>query len=233
MSGGIDMKRICSVALALLMVLSILPMSVLATSPEISDFGFTVIGDDKSTLAPGVTTTAHQGSADTYTWVDNTDTVYIALGRVNLRSDTVINDSTYKATAYFGDSFQRIKVAGGDESGWSLINVNGAQYYVRNDCITTDSGSIIFTDMADTTVYVTAETSLNLRAWTDASNNDSIGATVFNGDELVQTGVGQNGRWARISYKGATLYCVTSYISTTAPSAATTASPITPPPAQG
>ncbi|MBE6596581.1 MAG: hypothetical protein E7641_02820 [Ruminococcaceae bacterium] len=184
-----------------------------------------------TTLAPGATTTAPSNvPADQLSWTDNTDTVYIAVGQVNVRSDTVINDSTKRATAKFGESYTRVKIS----DRWSLIDFKGNQYYISNDCITTEAGSILFTDMAETTVYVIAEKSLNLRQWTDASEGaENIGGTVFNGDELVQTGVSQNGKWARISYKGAVLYCSTSYISTTAPTATTTASPIVTAPPQG
>ncbi len=230
------MKKFLALFLVLVLAFSCVLISCNKDKDETSDDD-----DDESdfvgintqattTLAPGATTTAPSNiPAEQLTWTDNNDTIYIAVGQVNVRSDTVVNDSTYRATAKFGESYTRVKVS----ESWSLINFNGSQLYVSNDCITTETGSILFTDMADTTVYVTAENSLNLRQWTDASGSDNIGATVFNGDEIVQTGVSQNGRWARISYKGAVLYCSTAFISTTAPSASTTASPIIPAPPQG
>ena len=51
------MKRFCSVALAVLMIVSLLPMSVFAATMEesLGTANFTVIDNDKSTLAPGVT----------------------------------------------------------------------------------------------------------------------------------------------------------------------------------
>ena len=51
------MKKIISMVLAVLMILSILPVSVFAASVEssLSDANFTVIDNDQSTLAPGVT----------------------------------------------------------------------------------------------------------------------------------------------------------------------------------
>ena len=51
------MKRICALTLAAMMILTMLPMSVFAanvSSQSLADIGFTVIGDDESTLAPGV-----------------------------------------------------------------------------------------------------------------------------------------------------------------------------------
>ena len=51
------MKRIVSMVLAVLMIISILPVSVFAGAMEdsLSDANFTVIDNDQSTLAPGVT----------------------------------------------------------------------------------------------------------------------------------------------------------------------------------
>ena len=50
------MKKIIAMALAILMIMSMLPMSVFAAdvAADLADAGYTVISDDKSTLAPGV-----------------------------------------------------------------------------------------------------------------------------------------------------------------------------------
>ena len=51
------MKKILAMTLAVLMILSILPMSVFAANSvtDLADAGYTIISDDESTLAPGVT----------------------------------------------------------------------------------------------------------------------------------------------------------------------------------
>ena len=51
------MKRICSMALAIIMMFTMIPMSVFASSVQdsIEKANFTVVDDDESTLAPGVT----------------------------------------------------------------------------------------------------------------------------------------------------------------------------------
>ena len=51
------MKRFFAMALAVVMIISMLPMSVFAAtmSEQYANANFTVIADDQSTLAPGVT----------------------------------------------------------------------------------------------------------------------------------------------------------------------------------
>lgn len=51
------MKRFCSLVLAALILFSVFPMSVFAANVEdsLSAVNFTVIDNDQSTLAPGVT----------------------------------------------------------------------------------------------------------------------------------------------------------------------------------
>ena len=51
------MKKFLAMTLAVLMILSILPMSVFAANSvtDLADAGYTIISDDESTLAPGVT----------------------------------------------------------------------------------------------------------------------------------------------------------------------------------
>ena len=51
------MKRLCAMALAIVMIISMLPMSVFAASVKdsLTSANFTVIDNDESTLAPGVT----------------------------------------------------------------------------------------------------------------------------------------------------------------------------------
>ncbi|MBR4072311.1 MAG: hypothetical protein IKK24_00070 [Clostridia bacterium] len=71
-----------------------------------------------------------------------------------------------------------------------------------------DKEDLIYTDAGDT---VTAKDVVNLRY--GAGTNFDIAGTLKNGEKLTRTGIGSNG-WSRLSYKGKTVYAITSYLTT-------------------
>lgn len=70
------------------------------------------------------------------------------------------------------------------------------------------SQDLIYTDVNET---VTAKEKVNLRS--GAGTNFDIIGTLKNGETLTRTGVGSNG-WSRLKYNGATVYAISSYLST-------------------
>ncbi len=91
------MKRFCAITLALLMLVSILPMSVFASNIDelLSKANFTVVDKDKSTLAPGVEmdelvlyNSSNQRVEMYVTTVDTTvDTVQVKANYLNNQND--------------------------------------------------------------------------------------------------------------------------------------------------
>ena len=185
--------------------------------------------------ATTITTVGNKPASD-YTWTDDTANtmVYVRVDQVNVRSDTLVNDSTYVGTAKFGESYQRVKY----NEQWTVISFNGQERYISTAYITTDNGSVVFDDLAEEkTMYVNVESTLNLRTSTFVTNPDgtkydgNIAAPVTRGVSVVQIGVSKNGNWAKVKYDGQTLYCNTAYLSETEPGDQTGGStPVTPSP---
>lgn len=217
------MKKFLALFLVLAMAFSCILISCGKTDkdedPDSSDDDDFLAINTNATTAGSTTTGNPSGPASSYTWTDVDETVYVTVAKLTVRSDTIVNDSTYKATANFGESYKRIKY----NAQWSLIDYKGSQYYVSSKYVTTDDGSITFSDTAETTIYANVEKTLNLRFWTDASDDTNIGAIVKRGAELKQTGVSKNGNWVRVKFEDQTLYCSSAFVSTTKPSDETTA----------
>ena len=173
------------------------------------------------TEAPTVTTAPDKPSTD-YTWTtDSASTkVYVRIDALNVRSDTLMTEQVIVGTVKFGESYTRVKY----NDQWTVISYNGQERYVSTAYITTDSGSVVFDDITEKTVYINVEATLNLRTSTfvtmpDGTKYDgNIYAPVKRGVAVTQTGVSKNGNWARVKYDGKILYCNTSYLSDTVPS---------------
>ena len=196
------------------------------------------IGVPSATTTVGSTTTAAQtgGTASDYTWTDVNEKVYVNVDALNVRSDTNYSDSTYKSTAYFGESYTRLK----KNDVWSLIDYKGNQYYVATKHLTVEAeaGSIIFTDDATPSkVYVNVENTLNLRSSTYTADRykDNIATSVKRGVELTRIGISQNGNWVKVRFEGIDkdLYCNTANVSVTPPTDSTTGTPTPTPKPQG
>ena len=229
------MKKFLALVLALLTILSV---SLVAcgnnddnpeeTTTEPSDIWTGEATGDGTTTGGGDGTTqpANMG------WTDDGNTVYVAYyHECNLRtSDSEKNESNIAGTAKFGDSFTRVKY----NDKWSVVLVNGAERYIKTEYLSSDNGYSSYQDVTPTTVYVTAD-SLVLRwaVYSEDTAEDTAAVYLDKGDSLTQTGVSANGKWIRVTYKDATLYCSGTYVSTTAPSDDTTettgSSGLTPP----
>ena len=180
------------------------------------------------TEVPAVTTAPDKPSTD-YTWTTDSAscTVYVRVDALNVRSDTLMNDNVIVGTVKFGESFTRVKY----NDQWTVISYNGQERYVSTAYVTTDSGSVVFDDITEKTVYINVEATLNLRTSTYVTNPDgtkydgNIYAPVKRGVEVTQTGVSKNGNWARVKYDDKVLYCNTSYLSETVPSDDPSATP--------
>ncbi|MBQ8267607.1 MAG: SH3 domain-containing protein, partial [Clostridia bacterium] len=111
------------------------------------------------------------------------------------------------------------------DKGWSRLDYNGQAVYAVTNYLTTEAPEInpeqrpednttvtehgmVFTLV---TVNVTAKEEVNLRdkPTTDGSN---IVYTLKNGEYITKTGVCEQSGWARLEYKGQTVYCIDSFL---------------------
>ena len=223
------MKRFLALFLVLILAFSCILVSCKkdeTTEDDGEDDGEGFIGI-ASTTAPTTIDPNGTGNTNTdFTWTEdeNGTTVYIRATALWLRTDTNTSEATKASSVVFGQSFKRVKY----NDAWTLIQVDQDQYYVKTAYITTDPGSVIFSDDAEkTTVYVT-EDKLFLRTSTlyklgTEKYSGNIGATVEKGATLTRVATSQNGMWIRVEYtkpdssEVLTLYCNTDYTSTTAP----------------
>ena len=173
-----------------------------------------------------------------YEWTDdaNGTMIYVVVDGVSVRSDTNSSkddsNTTWRATANFGESYKRIRY----NEYWTQIDYKGNQYYISSTYVTTDNGKVTFTnDEAETTVYVIAA-SLTLRSSTYTGEGaDNAVTYVSKGVSLTRIATSANGTWikVRVTYTpvGETaavtkeLYCKAEFVSATkdAPAATTAA----------
>ena len=232
------MKKFLVLFIALVMALSCVLVSCDkgGETPDNTDDGAWIPQNTPAVTTPAATTAPEAGNkpSSDYTWTDDAagTTVYVRIDAVNVRSDTLVNDNTKVATAKFGDSFKRIKY----NDQWTVISYNGQERYISTPYVTTDNGSVVFDEVAEKTMYINVEATLNLRTSTFVTNpdgtkyEDNIATPVKRGVAVVQIGVSKNGNWAKIKYDGNTLYCNTAYLSETEPGDETVNTPVVPAP---
>ena len=227
------MKRFLALFLVVVLAFSCVLISCKKDEPVEDDgedegegfIGIVTTGGATTTLDPSSSATTNTD----YTWTEDAEgtTVYIRAAALWLRSDANEGDAYRVDSVEFGKSFKRVKY----NDTWTLVQEDQDQYYVKTAYITTDPGSVVFSDDKEkTTVYVT-EDKLFLRTSTlykvaGAKYDKNIGATVSKGQELTRVATSQNGMWIKVEYKYVdeneaekvlTLYCNTDYTSPTAP----------------
>ena len=179
----------------------------------------------QSTPQITTTTTTKKPTGTTesdFTWIEDTQgsLVYVTTDRLNVRSDTNTSDTSFRFTATYGQSFQRVKY----NEAWTAIKYNDQVYYVNSEYVTTDPGYVVFTDDAvETTVYVISS-SINLRSSTN-TEGDNIVLSAKKGDVLTRVATSANGKWikVRVTYipVGSStaitelLYCPVQFVSAT------------------
>ncbi|MBQ7383274.1 MAG: hypothetical protein IJV72_00595 [Clostridia bacterium] len=226
------MKKFLALFLVLVMAFSCILVSCKKNEEEepedTEDDGFIGLGTYATTTGTGDGDPVETGNTHTdFTWKEVNETVYVAVDRLSVRSDTRVAEDTWVATVNFGEKYTRVRY----NSQWSEIEYNGEKRFVATQYVTTSDGSVVFNDMEDKTMYVSAEKSLNLRRWTDASSDaDNIGVQLKRGAQVTLNGMSKNGTWARVKYNGVDYYCNAKYLSETEPGEATnaTTTPITP-----
>lgn len=156
---------------------------------------------------------------DEYTAVS--DVVYTTGSGVNLRTGPG-TDYEVVASVSSGTELARSAITG----NWSEVTYEGQICYVNNSLITTeapegtedaedtDAEDYTVTTTDATTVYVISD--VNLRSGPGTSYD--VVATATAGTVLTCTGT--TGSWSQIEYNGQTVYAYSSYLSTTATTAA-------------
>lgn len=205
------------------------------------DLGFNPFVTTATGTGTGTNNTTPIGTTHTdFEWTDDTNgtMIYVVVDGVSVRSDTNSSkddsNTTWRATANFGESYKRIRY----NEYWTQIDYKGNQYYISSAYITTNNGKVSFTnDTAESTVYVIAA-SLTLRSSTYTGEGaDNAVTYVAKGVELTRIATSADGSWikVRVTYTpvGETstvtkeLYCKAEFVSTTKDaSIATTAAPL-------
>ncbi len=142
---------------------------------------------------------------------------------LSLREDTSLT-SLVITTAANGAELIRTGIATAPDADgitWSRILYEGKVCYASSSWLSNEklaADGMSFKEVKET-VYVTAETSLNLRA--DATLDSSIVAQPAHGVALERTGIMETEIdgviWSRIVYNGRVCYASSAYLSTTAP----------------
>lgn len=114
-----------------------------------------------------------------------------------------------------------------DRWGWSRLEYRGETCYAISSMLTTEIGEnatdvsskeVIEVTMAFTETYdaVTARIKVNLRNMPSTEDPRSeVVHQLVNGEVAVRTGIAVKGEWARVQYKGETLYCINNYLELT------------------
>lgn len=165
------------------------------------DLGFNAFVTTGTGTGTGTATTPVGTTHTDFEWTDDTNgtMIYVEVDGVSVRSDTNASkddsNTTWRATAKFGESYKRIRY----NEHWTQIDYKGNQYYISSKYVTTDNGKISFTaDEAETTVYVIAA-SLNLRSSTYVGDDaDNLVTSVTKGVALTRIATSANGSWVKV-----------------------------------
>lgn len=155
--------------------------------------------------------TSYVEQASIYQPVNETVTAKKVTNLRNVASAS--SDDTIVAVLHNGETVTRIGVG---SNGWSQIDYNGQTLFAISSYLTTD---LAYQQTApDTSVYtdvneqVTPKIECNLRTEPATQSDDTIVATIKNGDVVTRTGINPNTGWSRLDYNGQTVYAVSSYL---------------------
>lgn len=111
--------------------------------------------------------------------------------------------------------------------GWSRLQYESQVCYAVSSMLTTElpkktkdlseqEAFVVTMAFNETSDAVTARIKVNLRNMPSTEDERSeVIYTLQNGDVAVRTGVAVKGEWARVEYKGMTLYCINNYLEKT------------------
>lgn len=122
-----------------------------------------------------------------FTEVD--DTVYVISIKLNVRTSPELKDDNKveKLSANYADSFNRT----GYNSEWTRIKVDGVDYYVKSDYVSTNKPTTVFDqNVGRETVYiVNVASSIYIRSTTNLDFSENRLTSLSLGDSLVRLGV--------------------------------------------
>ena len=163
-------------------------------------------GDNTNTDQNGGST---ETPADTQTWTDMNDTVYVLADGVRLRSTTSdANQNNVKAVVNMTNQLSRTKVS---NDGWSEVTTqNGETLYIKSAYLTTNFNDVDFVACEEKTIVLDSDIyNIYLRSaptTAEGTNAADAVATEFNAKAVKYSEINKSGTWARIQYDGKTFY---------------------------
>ena len=187
-------------------------------------------GDDSDTTPDDLVVPDYTGTVETtsdteaetttepvvYTWETKSDTVYV-LFEANLRKEPSMS-ATAIDTAKYGKSLSRVAVS--SDGSWNKVLFDGVECYIYAPLTTNNAKEVTFTEVDDKEVYINVDETMFLRTtpcYYDGFEAN-LGEVVKRGDKLIQTGINEEGNWARVELNGKTYYCRPRYLSDSVPS---------------
>ena len=136
------------------------------------------------------------------------DTIYIITGTLNVRTSPEIPEGTNNISkdivAKFGNAFNRT----GYNDEWTRLNIDGVEYYVKSDYVSTNKPTTEFDESAgrETVYIVNVASSINIRSITNLKFSTSVITALPLGEELVRLGVAREPDadgivWAKVEVK--------------------------------
>ena len=198
-------KKILTILLAGLMAMSAISCGEPSVNPNENPNGTS--GPTGTTGTTGTT----QPPVNTDQYITANDVVYAVVNNLNLRTAPSTSASAPKQVA-FATELVRVKY----NSNWTVVNYDGAEYYVSTAYLTTDDiAAKKFTPHAEKEMYATEAVKVRLYPTTHAelSKAEHILKTLKANDAVTVVGTGTG--WYQVKIDGKLYYVAASYLSTT------------------
>lgn len=145
------------------------------------------------------TTSETEEGTKVYTFEERNETVYVisSTGAVNVRSDTVVNDSTIVKSVENGTELKRTGISTDGE--WSRIEFEGKTCYVKSLYLTTMKDPDAGFTAVEKTLYLNTE---SLIARLLPSTDSEIMAYLVKGEKISIIAENDESGWYKIHYKG-------------------------------
>lgn len=126
--------------------------------------------------------------------------IYVFAAQATIRSNTVVEEDSYKSTAKKGD----ILDVTGETTNWYQIKYNGKTCYIAKTVAGDNAVLESFTAVTEKTVTVTTNAKLRsypTTAFNESKNDRTYVETVKEGATLTLVATSADGKWSRVEFK--------------------------------